>query len=232
MVKEVESFWGNLFCTNGKVTLGQKKEMIGNGMTSEGQISSQQEMSVAIKKTKDNKAPDESEVIAEYLKTLEVEKLRGLMHGILNGADILKEWKESRVKLLHKGGRTDKLKNYRPIAIINITCKLCMLMVRERIDKWTEDSGMMGEIQCGFRRGMRTEDNLFMLARLIEMVKGRKEEIFVAFLDIKKAYDRVNRKKLFEVMRCYGVHEKLVRLIKRIYDGSMVRFELEKVMTG
>ena len=28
------------------------------------------------------------------------------------------------------------------------------------------------------------------------MVKGRKEEIFVAFL--------------FEVMRCYGVHEKLV----------------------
>ena len=43
MVKEVERFWGNLFCTNGKVTLGQKKEMIGNGMTSEGQIFSQQD---------------------------------------------------------------------------------------------------------------------------------------------------------------------------------------------
>ena len=56
------------------------------------------------------------------------------------------------------------------------------------------------------------------------MVKGRKEEIFVAFLDMEKAYDRVNRKKLFEVMRCYGVHEKLVRLIERIYDGSMVKY--------
>ena len=65
------------------------------------------------------------------------------MNGILNGADIPKEWKESRVKLLYKGGRTDELKNYRPIAIINITCKVCMLMVRERIDKWTEDSGML-----------------------------------------------------------------------------------------
>ena len=107
-----------------------------------------------------------------------------------------------------------------------------MLIVRERIDKWTEDSGMLGEIQGGFRRGRRTEDNLFMLERLIEMVKGRKEEIFVAFLDMEKAYDRVNRKKLFEVMRCYGVHEKLVRLIERIYDGSMVKFELEKVTTG
>ena len=51
---------------------------------------------------------------------------------------------------------------------------------------------MLGEIQDGFGRGRRTEDNLFMLERLIEMVKGRKEQIFVAFLDMEKAYDRVN----------------------------------------
>ena len=37
-----------------------------------------------------------------------------------------------------------------------------------------------------------------MLERIIEMVKGRNEEIFVVFLDMEKAYDRVNRKKLFE----------------------------------
>ena len=86
---------------------------------------------------------------------------------------------------------------------------------------------MLGEIQCGVRRGRRTEDNLFMLERLIEMVKGRKEEIFLAFLDMEKAYDRVNRKKLFEVMRCYGVHEKLVRLIERKY-GEILTGESEK----
>ena len=91
VVKEVERFWGNLFCPNRKVTLGQKKEMIGKGMTSEGHIFSQQEMSVALKKMKENKAVDESGVIAEYMKALEVEKLRGLMNGILNGADIPKE---------------------------------------------------------------------------------------------------------------------------------------------
>ena len=45
---------------------------------------------------------------------------------------------------------------------------------RERIDKWTEDSGMLGEIQGGFRRGRHTEDNMIMLERLIEMVKRRK----------------------------------------------------------
>ena len=64
------------------------------------------------------------------------------------------------------------------------------------------------------------------------MAKGRKEEIFVAFLGMEEPYDRVNRKKLFEVIRWYGVHEKLVRLIERMYDGSMVIFDLEKVTTG
>ena len=90
-------------------------------------------MSVAIKKIKENKAADESGVIAEYMKALEVEeieKLRGLMNGILNGADIPKQWKEIRVKLLHRGRRTDELINYRPIAIISVTCKLCMLIAR------------------------------------------------------------------------------------------------------
>ena len=37
--------------------------MIGKGMTSEGQIISQQEMSVGIKKMKDNKSEDESRVL-------------------------------------------------------------------------------------------------------------------------------------------------------------------------
>ena len=56
--------------------------------------------------------------------------------------------------------------------------------------------------------------------------------IEMAFIDMEKAYDRVNRKKLFEVMRGYGVQEKCVDVTKRIYDGGMVKFELEGIMTG
>ena len=51
------------------------------------------------------------------LEVEEVEKLRDLMNIILNGA----EWKESRVKLLHKVGIMDELKNHQPIAIIHVT---------------------------------------------------------------------------------------------------------------
>ena len=53
--------------------------MIGKGMTSEGQIFSQQEMSVAIKKMNERKSADESGVIAEYMKALEIEEVEKLI---------------------------------------------------------------------------------------------------------------------------------------------------------
>ena len=184
---------------------------------------------------KENKATDESGMIAEYVKVLgdqDLNNLRRLLNDVLMGGCIAKEWKESRVVLVHKGGSKKELKNYRPVAIINVVRKLFMMVLRERINGWVEESGMIGDIQGGFRMGRRTEDNLFMLERMIEMAKVRRDCLFVAFIDMEKAYDRVNRKKLFEVMRGYGVQYILVDVIERIYSGSMVKFELESIMTA
>ena len=83
-----------------------------------------------------------------------------------------------------------------------------------------------GGVTSGFRMGQGTEDNLFMLERMIEMAKVRRDCLFVAFIDMEKTHDRVNRKKLFDVMRGYGVQEILVDVIERIYSGSMVKFVL------
>ena len=88
-----------------------------------------------------------------------------------------------------------ELMNYRPVVIINVMCKLFMMLIREIINEWVEQSGMLGDIQGGFRRERRTEDNLFMLERMIEMAKVRKECLFVAFIDMEKAYDKVDRRK-------------------------------------
>ena len=62
-----------------------------------------------------------------------------------------------------------------------------MILIRESINGWVE-GGMLGDVHF-FRRGRRPEDNLFMLERMIEMEKVRKECLFVAFIDMEKAYD-------------------------------------------
>ena len=46
--------------------------------------------------------------------------------------------------MLHKGG--SKLNNYRPVAIINVMCKLFMMVVRDRINECVEESGILGYI--------------------------------------------------------------------------------------
>ena len=67
---------------------------------------------------------------------------------------------------------------------------------------------------------------------MLEIDKVRNMCLFVAFIDMEKAYDRVDRRKLFEVMRGYGVQEILVDVTDRIYNGSVIRFEMESIMTG
>ena len=48
-----------------------------------------------------------------------------------------------------------------------------MMLVRDSINRWVEESGMLDYMQGGFRKGRRTEDNLFMLERMLEMAKVR-----------------------------------------------------------
>ena len=72
----------------------------------EGWNISDQELRRAIKMMKENKATDESGMIAEYLKVLgerDVRNLRMFLNEVLIGGCIPNEWKESRVVLVHKG---------------------------------------------------------------------------------------------------------------------------------
>ena len=98
--------------------------------------------------------------------------------------------------------------------IIEKKLKRTIKLMKE--NKATDESGMIAEHIKAL--GDQDLNNLMRL--------------FVAFIDMEKAYDRVNRKKLFEVMRGYGVHNFLVDVIERIYNGSMVKFELESIMTA
>ena len=96
--------------------------------------------------------------------------------------------------------------NYRPITIINVICKLFIMLIRNSIHGWVEESGMLGDVQGGFRRGRRTEGDIFMLERMIEMAKERKECLFVAYIDKGKDYDRMNRKRLWSTGKVCGCH--------------------------
>ena len=65
--------------------------------------------------------------------------------------------------------------------------------------------GRISEEQGGFRRGRGCVDQIFTVKMLVEkyLVKGRK--LYAAFMDLEKAYDRVDWNSLWDVLKIYGV---------------------------
>ena len=51
-------------------------------------------------------------------------------------------------------------------------------------------------------------------------------------MDVEKAYDKVNRDKMFDVMRRYGVQDGLINLIEKIYQNNQMKFELSDISTS
>ncbi len=44
--------------------------------------------------------------------------------------------------------------------------------------------------------------------------------MFWAFMDLEKAYDRVDREALWSVLQMYGIGGRLMRAVKSFYEGS------------
>ena len=78
----------------------------------------------------------------------------------------------------------------------------------------------MGEEQGGFRKGKGCVDQIFVLRSIIEKYLERGRKVYAAFMDLEKAYDRVDREGMWRVLRIYGVDGELLRAVKSMYEGA------------
>ena len=66
------------------------------------------------------------------------------------------------------------------------------MCLNERIRKAVEINGIIGEEQNGLRINKHGEDNMFVVREIIDMCNWKGSIGYLTFLDIEKAYDRVN----------------------------------------
>ncbi|XP_077564602.1 uncharacterized protein LOC144180069 [Haemaphysalis longicornis] len=98
-------------------------------------------------------------------------------------------------------------------------------MQESRLQRWAERRGVLGKLQAGFRVGRRIEDNLFVLTQCIEIALQTVSPLYVAFLDISKAYDLVNRDVLWELLREHGLDESDLYLLQALYEDITAQVE-------
>ncbi len=77
--------------------------------------------------------------------------------------------------------------------------------------------GKVSEEQGGFRKGRGCLDQVFAMKRLVEEYLGKDKKLYAAFMDLEKAYDKVDREALWNVLKIYGVGGQLLKGIQAFY---------------
>ena len=88
-----------------------------------------------------------------------------------------------------------------------------------------EDTKQLSEIQNGFRKDRRGEDNIFILTSAIESARHQKVGLICVFLDASKAYDRVDRGKLWRTLEERGMDSAITELIRHLCTCSWKVYE-------
>jgi hypothetical protein len=81
-------------------------------------------------------------------------------------------------------------------------------------------------MQFGFMAGRSTTDAIFMVRQLQEKYLAKNKELWIAFVDLEKAYDRVPREVVWRALRCLGVDELIVSVIRAMYEDATTRVKL------
>ncbi|KAH9376412.1 hypothetical protein HPB48_022091 [Haemaphysalis longicornis] len=186
-----------------------------------GKESSQEGAERAVKKVSPGTAPGCDGVLMGLVKVLGPLMCRQVgrfLTETLKKAAIPEEWSRSLLRPLYKGaGDKTYPMNYMPIAVTPVLYRMAMQVVRERLQGWAEWKGLLGELQMGFRAGRRIDDCLYVLTQCMEIAQRTNLPLYVALLDISKAYDSVDRELLWTILDRYGLEEKDVDLLRAIY---------------
>ena len=78
-------------------------------------------------------------------------------------------------------------------------------------------------MQFGFKPGKGTVDAIFILRKMQEEYQKKDKKLYMCFVDMEKAFDRVPRKVMEWAMRKKGLSEVMAWEVMNLYDGAKTR---------
>ena len=192
------------------------------------------EIKKGIKLLKNGKSSGPDLLLNEFLKYGNDDillYLHSLFNKIFDIGYFPESWGDGFIVPLHKKGSTDNVENYRGITLLSIVSKLFSNILNLRLDKWAEDYHVYVEAQAGFRKGMGTIDNIFILHSLISHCVNEKKMLFSAFIDFKKAFDFVVRDVLWYKLIQMGVRGKILNIIQSMYNNIKSRVKFDNIVS-
>ena len=201
----------------------ENENFIEEGGCVEGPICevTEEEVRVALRAMKPNKAPGPSGLTCDILKVAGepvVKQMTTVLQNIMLTEKCPSEWSHSTTIPIFKG-KGDPLQcgKYRGLRLLEHGMKVWEKILDGRLKSIVNISNN----QFGFMPGRSTTDASFIFRQLQQKYSEKKKRLYHIFVDLEKAFDRVPREAIGWALRRQLVPEKLVRLVMALYGDSM-----------
>lgn len=193
------------------------------------------EINKAVKNLKQSKSGGPDQLLNEFLKygfdALRPYLLK-LYNIILSTGFFPTSWGEGFIIPIFKKGNVENVENYRGITLLSVVGKLFTSIINNRLNEWAENYHVYIEAQAGFRNGMGTIDNIFVLHGLITHCLNNSGKLFAAFVDFQKAFDFVVRDTLWCKLIKLGIRGKVFTVIQSIYSNIKSRVKFDNCLSN
>lgn len=196
------------------------------------------EVTKVFKSLKNNKACGDDMILNEFLKHSPEEcyiLLTKYFNLILDTGNVPSDWCIGLIQpVFKKKGSPEDPDNYRGITLLSCLSKAFTALLNNRLGQFLENNDILGEEQAGFRHDYSTIDHIFTLHTLIEMYLQKGSRMFCAFVDYRKAFDFINRYKLWYKLIKNGISGKILTVMQNLYKNakSYVKNGLMKSQTS
>ena len=121
---------------------------------------------------------------------------------------------------IFKKGDKRICENQRGITLMSHLCKIFTLMLTKRANGYCKNINILPESQCAFRSNRSTVDMIFTAKLLQQTCREKEIALYLAFLDITKAYDSVDRETMWKILQIIGFPPKMLSIFKMLYEEA------------
>ena len=139
------------------------------------------------------------------------------------------EWKIGLLSILPKKCDLSNPCNYRGIMMLEVAYTIVANILLTRLKPIKKSVQLDHECQNDFRKMRGCVDSIFTLKQLIRKHAEHGLETWLLFIDLVKAFDRVPRELLWDVMLKQGVPPKLVSLLNALHSTIKIKFFVDGV---
>jgi len=141
-----------------------------------------------------------------------------LVNRVFLSGQIPDRWRTALVVSVPKKGDLTMIDNYRGISLLPVLLKVLATIVIRRITKGLEARRWFRPEQAGFRAREECTGHVAALQECLVRRRNRGQKTYLAFVDMRKAYDTVPHGALLRKLWLAGVRGRALAFMRALYD--------------